>query len=157
MLFESALLKISSSSGEVDVEGLDRRLYRLEQQPQNMSTDTQKLFIVDKTNAQSIWRGVKIQLEEKNNPLLVGVWRDVTVSLNGNEFVVSCTRGAHALLTCNFGKGQINYKRELESAITKFWDKTITFVLADDPSDSTVDDQLNALGNVRFGSTDDNK
>ena len=119
MLFESALLKISSSSGEVDVEGLDRRLYRLEQQPQNMSTDTQKLFIVDKTNAQSIWRGVKIQLEEKNNPLLVGVWRDVTVSLNGNEFVVSCTRGAHALLTCNFGKGQINYKRELESAITK--------------------------------------
>lgn len=157
MLFESALLKISSSSGEVDVEGLDRRLYRLEQQPQNMSTDTQKLFIVDKTNAQSIWRGVKIQLEEKNNPLLVGVWRDVTVSVNANEFVVSCTRGAHALITCNFGKGQINYKRELESAIAKFWDKTITFVLADDPSDSTVDDQLNALGNVRFGTTDENK
>ena len=157
MLFESALLKISSSSGEVDVEGLDRRLYRLEQQPQNMSTDTQKLFIVDKTNAQSIWRGVKIQLEEKNNPLLVGVWRDVTVSVNANEFVVSCTRGAHALITCNFGKGQINYKRELETAIGKFWDKTITFVLADDPSDSTVDDQLNALGNVRFGTTDENK
>ena len=157
MLFESALLKISSSSGEVDVEGLDRRLYRLEQQPQNMSTDTQKLFIVDKTNAQSIWRGVKIQLEEKNNPLLVGVWRDVTVSVNANEFVVSCTRGAHALITCNFGKGQINYKRELETAIGKFWDKQITFVLADDPSDSTVDDQLNALGNVRFGTTDENK
>ena len=155
MLFESALLKISSSSGEVDVEGRDRRLYRLEQQPQKMSTDTQKLFIVDKTSAQSIWRGVKIQLEEKNNPLLVGVWRDVTVAVNGNEFVVSCTRGAYALLTCNFGKGQINYKRELETAIGKFWDKQITFVLAEDPTDSAIDDQLNALGNVRFGSTDD--
>ncbi len=155
MLFESALLKISSSSGEVDVEGLDRRLYRLEQQPQNMSTDTQKLFIVDKTSAQSIWRGVKIQLEEKNNPLLVGVWRDVTVSVNGNEFVVSCTRGAYALLTCNFGKGQINYKRELESAIGKFWDKQITFVLAEDPTDSAIDDQLSSLGPVRFGSTED--
>ena len=59
------------------------------------------------------------------------------------------------LLTCNFGKGQINYKRELESAIGKFWDKTITFVLAEDPNDSTLDDQLKALGNIRFGSTDD--
>ena len=85
----------------------------------------------------------------------MGVWRDVTVAINGNEFVVSCTRGAYALLTCNFGKGQINYKRELESAIGKFWDKQITFVLAEDPNDSTLDDQLKALGNIRFGSTDD--
>ena len=157
MLFESALLKISSSSGEVDVEGLDRRLYRLEQQPHNMSTDTKDLFIVDKTSAESIWRGVKIQLESKNNPLLVGVWRDVTVAISRDEFVVTCSKGAHALITCNLGKGQINYKRELENAIAKFWDKTITFVLADDPSDSTIDDQLNALGNVRFGSTEDDK
>ena len=155
MLFESALLKISSSSGEVDVEGLDRRLYRLEQQPQNMSSENKSLFIVDKTSAESIWRGVKIHLESKNNPLLVGVWRDVTVSINRDEFVVACTRGAHALISCNFGKGQINYKRELESAIGKFWDKTITFVLAEDPTDSAIDDQLNALGNVRFGKAED--
>lgn len=156
MLFESALLKISSSSGEVDVEGLDRRLTRLEQQPQNMSSDNKNLFIVDKTSAQSIWRGVKIQLESKNNPLLVGVWRDVKVSIAKDEFIVSCSKGAHALITCNFGKGEINYKRELENAIGKFWDKTITFVLAEDPNDSTVDDQLKSLGaNVQFGTIEE--
>ncbi len=147
MLFESAILKIASSSGEVDAEGLDRRLTRLEQQPQNLSADQKSLFVVDKTSAQSIWRGVKIHLDTKNNPLLVGVWKDISVSINKDDFVVSCTKGAYALITCNFGKGEISYKRELEVAIGKFWDKAIVFQQVETPSESEIDDQLNALGN----------
>ncbi len=151
MLFESALLKIASSSGDVDVEGLDRRLTRLEQQPHNISSDQKDLFVVDKTSAESIWRGVKIQLESKNNPLLVGLWKDVSVAINNDVFVVSCTKGAYALITCNLGKGEISYKRELEIAIGKFWDRAIRFDMTDPPSESEIDDQLSALGNnVKF-------
>ncbi|MCX4287252.1 MAG: hypothetical protein OSJ68_08230, partial [Clostridia bacterium] len=85
MTFEAAALKIGSGTGEVDTDGLDKRLTRLEQLPQNISAENQSVYVVDKTNAKSVWRGVKLSLEGKNQPLLSGVWKDVDVSFDQGE------------------------------------------------------------------------
>ena len=144
MLFEAAALRIGSSSGEVDAEGLDRRLTRLERQPHNGGTSTR--YVVDKTNAQSVWLGVKYSLEEKDKPLLLGVWRDVKVDMDEQNFVVTCSKGAYLLV-------QAQFKEELTKEIKPFCNKQVKFVAENQQTESEVDKQLRSLGdNVRFES-----
>lgn len=145
MLFEVSALKIASSSGEVDVDGLDKRITRLEQLPQNVSSESQNLYVVDKTNAKSIWIGVKISLEGKNEPLLSGVWKDISVSFDANGvFLVTCSKGAYMLIDMQF-------KQLLEKEIAKFCDRKVEFRLVETVSESELDEQLKGLGtNVTF-------
>lgn len=142
MLFEAAALKVGASSGEVDVDGLDRRLTRLEQQPQNAKPSTR--YVVDKTNAQSIWLGVKYALEESNQPLLLGLWREVTVKIFDGRFVVSCSKGAYLLL-------EAQYKDILLKEIKPFCSLPVEFCQVTQQTESETDKKLQALGsNVRF-------
>lgn len=144
ILFEACALRIGSSSGEVDAEGLDRRVTRLEQQPQNAKTANR--YVVDKTNAKSIWLGVKYALEEKDVPLLLGVWRETNVAIVDGKFVVSCSKGAMMLI-------ETQYKQALLNEIKPFCDKPVEFVSVQEATDSEVDKQLKSLGdNVRFES-----
>ncbi len=144
MLFEAAALRIGASSGEVDVEGLDRRLTRLEQQPQNAKPANR--YVVDKTNAKSIWLGVKYALEEGPDHLMLGVWRDVDVKMENDTFVVYCSKGAMLLI-------ESQYKQKLIDEIKPFCDKPVEFRKVVEKSDSDLDKQLNSLGdNVRFES-----
>ena len=134
MLFESAALKIGNSSGEVDVDGIDRRLAYLEQQlPTAKSTG----FVVDKTNSQSVWAGVKNTLAEMNEPLLLGVWKDVSVRFLDGKFVVKCSKGAYLLINTQ-------YKAILEKEIKALVDMPIEFVT--DAVDK-VEVNLQDLGN----------
>lgn len=142
MLFEAAALKIGSSSGEVDAEGLDRRVTRLEQQPHNAKTSTR--YVVDKTNAQSIWLGVKYALEESDKPLLLGIWREVSVKMQDDKFIVTCPKGAFSLV-------ETYYKRDLLTELKPFCNKFVEFCAAEEESNSEIDKQLKQLGdNVRF-------
>ncbi len=142
ILFEAAALKIGSSSGEVDVEGLDRRLTRLEQQPQNAKPSTR--YVVDKTNAKSIWLGVKYALEESDKPLLLGIWREVSTKLENGKYIVVCSKGAHMLI-------ETEYKNVLLKELKPFCDKPVEFVVTDEQSDNDINKQLQSLGeNVRF-------
>lgn len=142
--FEAIALKIGSSSGEVDAEGLDRRVTRLEQQPHNARPSTR--YVVDKTNAQSIWLGVKYALEEGDKPLLLGIWREVSVKMQDGKFVVNCPKGAYQLI-------EAQYKRDILAELKPFCDKVVEFVPAEQPTDSEIDKQLKELGeNVRFDS-----
>lgn len=144
MLFEAAALRIGASSGEVDVDGLDRRLTRLEQQPQFAKPTTR--YVVDKTNAKSVWLGVKYALEERNEPLLLGVWREADVKMQDGKFVVYCSRGAMMLIDSQ-------YKQTLLDEIKPFCDKPVEFCRVATTSDGEADKQLKALGdNVRFES-----
>ncbi len=143
-LFEACALRIGGSSGEVDVEGLDRRLTRLEQQPQNSKPSTR--YVVDKTNAKSIWLGVKYALEERDLPLLLGVWREADVKIEEGKFCVYCSKGAMMLI-------ESQYKQALLNEIRPFCDKPVEFVKVEETSDGEVDKQLKSLGdNVRFES-----
>ena len=54
MLFEATALKIACSSGEVDVDGIEKRLTRLEQRPQNISAENQSVYVDDKRSPRSI-------------------------------------------------------------------------------------------------------
>lgn len=142
MLFEAAALRIGSSSGDVDVEGLDRRVTRLERQPHNAKPSAR--YVVDKTNAQSIWLGVKYALEESDKPLLLGIWRESSVKIDGDRFIVTCPKGAYSLI-------ETHYKRDLLTEIKPFSDKTVEFCAAEEESGSEIDKQLRQLGdNVRF-------
>lgn len=145
MLFEASALKIACSSGEVDVDGLDKRITRLEQLPQNISAENQSVYIVDKSNAKSVWRGVKLSLDAKNEPLLSGVWKDVSVSFDGERnFVVTCSNGAYLLI-------DMQYRAVLEKEIRKFCDNKVVFVKSDQLSEGEIDRQLKGLGdNVKF-------
>lgn len=144
MTFEAAALKIGSGTGEVDTDGLDKRLTRLEQLPQNISAENQSVYVVDKTNAKSVWRGVKLSLEGKNQPLLSGVWKDVDVSFDQGEFVVKCSKGSYLVIN-------MQYKQDLEKEIAKFCDNKVTFKLVDTITESELDRQLQSLGtNVQF-------
>lgn len=145
VLFEAAALKIGSSSGDVDVDGLDRRITRLEQQPYNAKPSTR--YVIDKTNAKSIWLGVKYALEEQDKPLLLGIWRDSFVRIQDEKFIVTCSKGAYQLI-------QAQYKNDLLTEIKPFCDKAIEFVYEEQPSEGEIDKQLRELGeNVKFGTT----
>lgn len=140
MLFEASALKIGSSSGEVDVDGLEKRITRLEQQ--NIKTSSG--YVVDKTNAHSVWLGVKNAIESKSKPLLLGVWEDVSVKFSDDKFAVLCHKGSYLLI-------QSQFKAELLAEIGKFCDKPVEFIQIDEPTDSEIDRQLKGLSeNVRF-------
>lgn len=145
ILFQAAELKIASSSGEVDYDGLNRRLTRLEQQPQNLLADQAKLLVVDQTSAQSIWRGVKVQLETQNEPLLSGVWKDVSVELDGEgNFAVLCKKGAHLLI-------EMQFKKQLVALIGKVTSRPVVFRLVEEESQQSIDNKLKQLGtDVKF-------
>ena len=140
MLFEATALKIASSTGDVDYDGLDRRLRRLEQQPQNISPENKSLYVVDKTDAKSIWRGVTMSIDGKGDPLLSGVWRDVKVELDGlGNFVVHCSEGAYWLI-------ENKYKKRLQAEIAVFIDGNLIVKLDKTVSDGELDRQLSNLG-----------
>ena len=140
MLFEATALKIASSTGEHDYEGLERRLKRLELQPQNLSAENKAVYVVDKTDAKSIWRGVMLSIDGKNDPLLAGVWRDVKVELDGlGNFVVLCSEGAYWLI-------ENKYKRRLQAEVAAFTEGNLIVKLDKTVSDGELDRQLNNLG-----------
>ena len=145
ILFEATVLKIACSTGEVDVDGLEKRLTRLEQLPQNISAENQSVYVVDKRNAKSIWRGVKLSLDALNEPLLVGVWKDVSVTFDEkNNFVVTCSNGAYLLI-------EMQYKQALLKEIAKFCDNNVVFTKTNDVSDTELDKQLKGLADeVKF-------
>lgn len=145
MLFEATALKIACSSGEVDVDGIEKRLTRLEQLPQNISAENQSVYVVDKRNPKSIWRGVKLSLDVMNEPLLVGVWKDVSVSFDDkNNFVVLCSNGAYMLI-------EMQYKQVLTREIAKFCDNNVVFSKVNAVSETELDRQLKGLADeVKF-------
>lgn len=145
MLFEATALKIASSTGEVDYDGLDRRLTRLEQLPQNISAESKGLYVVDKTDPKSIWRGVKTSIDSKNEPLLSGVWRDVKVEFDRERnFVIKCSEGSYWLI-------ENKYKRRLLAEIAVFCDNKVVIQLEQQVSQNEIDKQLSSLGtNVTF-------
>lgn len=145
MLFEATALKIACSTGEVDIDGIEKRLTRLEQLPQNISAENQSVYVVDKRNPKSIWRGVKLSLDSMNEPLLTGVWKDVTVSFDetGN-FVVLCSKGAYLLI-------DMQYKQLLTQEIAKFCDNNVVFNKVNTVSETELDKQLKGLADeVKF-------
>ena len=145
MLFEATALRVASSSGEVDYEGLNTRLTRLEQLPHNISAESKNLYVVDKTDPKSIWRGVKISIDSQNEPLLGGVWRDVKVEFDqqGN-FVIKCGAGSYWLIENRF-------KKKIQSEIAAFSTCNVIVQLEERASDSDIEKQLNGLGKeVKF-------
>lgn len=145
MLLEASALKIGSSTGDVDAEGLDRRVTRLELQSQNAKPAVR--YVVDKTNAKSIWLGVKYALEESNKPLLLGIWKEADVAFEDGAFTVRSSRGTLMLL-------EMQYKETLLAEIKPFCDKPIVFAEKTAKTQNEVDKQLGALGeNVRFENT----
>ena len=147
MLFEATALKIACNSGEVDMDGLEKRVTRLEQLPQNISAENQSVYVVDKRNPKSIWRGVKLSLDSLNEPLLTGVWKDVTVSFDDKgNFVVLCSGGAYMLI-------DMQYKQVLTREIAKFCDNNVVFNKANTVSETELDKQLKGLADeVKFES-----
>lgn len=140
MLLEASCLKIASSSGNVDAEGLDRRVARLEQLPQNINNETKQLYVVDPTKPQSVWYGVKLALDKLDQPLLVGVWQDVSIEFVDDKLKVICTKGAYLLI-------ETQYKKDLLKEIAKFTDKAVVFVEPSTHSQLSEQQQLNNLGN----------
>ena len=145
MLFEATALKVGSSSGEVDFDGLDRRLTRIEQLPQNMSAENRSLYVVDKTDPKSIWRGVKLSIDAKNEPLLSGVWSDVKVSFDAQgNYVIKCGDGSYWLIENKF-------KKRLQAEIAVFCDNKVIIEPEKQVSQSEIDKQLSGLGkDVKF-------
>ena len=145
MLFEATALRIASSTGEVDCEGLNMRITRLEQLPQNISPENRSVYVVDKTDAKSIWRGVKMSIDAKNEPLLSGVWQDVKVAFDAQgNFVIKCGEGSYWFI-------DNKYKNRLKAEIAVFSDCQVIFQQEESVSDSEIDKQLSGLGNnVRF-------
>ena len=141
MLFEATLLRIGASSGEVDVEGLERRIARLEQQPKNLPADT--TLVVDRTSFQSVWSGVKVALERQNQKVLVEIWKQIEAKLEGDTFVATCQKGYYDLI-------QSEYFNLLQDMLQKMVGLKFKLVLKEIVKDN-VDKQLNSLGsNVQF-------
>ena len=145
MLFEATALRVASGSGEVDYDGLNTRLTRLEQLPQNISAESKGLYVVDKTDPKSIWRGVKMSIDAKNEPLLGGVWRDVKVEFDAQgNYVIKCGEGSYWLI-------ENKYKKRLQAEIAVFCDSKLVVQQEDQVSDSEIEKQLSSLGtNVKF-------
>jgi DNA polymerase-3 subunit gamma/tau len=142
MLFEATLLRVAASTGEVDVEGLDRRITRLEQQPQNLTA--QSTVVVDRTSFQSVWNAVKVALERQNETVLVAIWKQIEAKLDGDTFVVVCQKGYYDLITSE-------YMVTLQDVLRRLGNLKLQVALKEVKKDTTVDQQLNALGsNVQF-------
>ena len=141
MLFEATLLRVGASSGEVDVEGLERRIARLEQQPKNVTADT--VMVVDRTSFQSVWSAVKSELERKNQKVLVEIWKQIEAKIEDGAFVVTCQKGYYNLI-------QSEYLTLLQDMLQQLVGLKLKLVLKEIKKDN-VDQQLNSLGsNVQF-------
>lgn len=138
VLFEAVLLRIASSSGEVDYVGLDRRVTRLEQQ--NNAIDADSLVVVDTTDALSIWKGIKTKIIAKNLRLLSACWEEITVSLTGNNYTVSCKPAEYQLINDQ-------YLSTLTELVASVANKILVVKLIDsDSQPTTASQQLSALG-----------
>ena len=141
MLFEATLLRVSASSGEVDVEGLERRIARLEQQRQHLTAQT--TVVVDRTSFQSVWNAVKVALERQGETVLVAIWKQIEAKLEGDTFVVVCQKGYYDLITSD-------YTTTLQDILKRLGDLKLKVVLKQNQKDN-VDQQLSGLGsNVQF-------
>lgn len=145
MLFEATALKIASSTGDVDLDGLEKRLTRLERLPHNISAENQSVYVVDKRNAKSVWRGVKLALDGYNDALLSGVWKEVSVDFDADgNLLVTCSNGGYMLI-------EMQYRKKLLAEIAKFCDNNVVFQKAAAVTDSELDKQLKGLANeVQF-------
>lgn len=140
MLLEATLLRIASSTGLVDVDGLDRRITRLEQLPQNIGVEQKSVYVVDKSSARSIWKGVKMSLEDKRLSLLVGLWNEVMVDFDSEDnYLVRCEKGAYMLI-------DLQYRAFLTTEIGRFTNKAVRFEMVENLTDSQVNKQLENLG-----------
>ena len=141
MLFEATLLRVGASTGEVDVEGLERRITRLEQQPKNLAADT--MLVVDRTNFQSVWNGIKVELERQKYNVLVEIWKQIEAKLEGDTFVVVCQKGYYELI-------QSDYYNLLQEMLKRMVGLKFSLQLKQVKKDN-VDQQLSSLGsNVQF-------
>ncbi len=145
MLFEATALKVASSSGEVDWDGVNKRVTRLEHMSQNLNSDTRELYVVDVTDPKSIWRGVKLALDKRSEPLLSGLWSDVKVDFDSQRnFVLKCSEGAYWLI-------ENQYKKILQAEIGQFCKGRIIIERENTASQSEIDKQLRDLGkDVKF-------
>ena len=145
ILFEATALKVAASSGEVDYDGLNKRVTRLEQLPHNLQADNRSLYVVDKTDPKSIWRGVKMSIDSKGEALLSGVWSEVQVSFDAQgNYVIKCSEGAYQLI-------ENQYKRRLQAEIAVFCDSKLVVERIETVSQSDIDKQLSGLGkDVKF-------
>ena len=142
MLLEAMCLRIASSTGEVDVEGLDRRITRLEQQPKALNSES--MLVVDRTNRQSIWKAVKVAIEKTNQPLFSAVWSEVEVEIAGENFVVKCNKGQYNLI-------KLQYEKQLREILANIVNLNLVLREVETPSEVDIDKQLKSLGNdVRF-------
>ncbi|MCM1042864.1 MAG: DNA polymerase III subunit gamma/tau [Corallococcus sp.] len=140
-LLEAVVLRIASSSGEVDVAGLDRRLSRLESQPQNLNAAS--MLVVDRTNFQSIWSAVKVELERANKPLLTALWKEVDAKKEGEEFVITCKKGEYNLI-------MEEYFPYLQEILKRLVGMTLRVQLKEEQK-VDINKQLSELGdNVKF-------
>ena len=144
MLFEATALKVACGSGEVDADGLDKRITRLE----NLSDSPAKngsLYVVDVTDPKSVWRGIKLSLDKRGEPLLTGVWSDVKVSYDAQRnYVLKCSEGSYWLI-------ENKYKKLLQAELARFITGQLVVERDNVPSQSEIDRQLNGLGkNVKF-------
>lgn len=145
MLFEATALKIASSTGDVDLDGLEKRLTRLERLPHNISAENQSVYVVDKRNAKSVWRGVKLALDGYNDALFSGVWKEVSVDFDADgNLLVTCSNGGYMLI-------EMQYRKKLLAEIAKFCDNNVIFQKTAAVTDSELDKQLKGLANeVQF-------
>lgn len=142
MLLEAMCLRIASSTGEVDVEGLDRRLTRLEQQPSALRSDS--MLVVDRTNRQSVWKGVKVAIERLKQPLFSAVWSEVEVEIEGDDFVVKCNKGQYNLI-------KLQYEQTLREILAGLTQYNLVLREVSPQTEADLDKQLKNLGtDVRF-------
>ena len=141
-LFEAVALRLASSSGEVDVAGLERRVTRLEQQAQNLTSKS--LVVVDRTDHRSIWNAVKVELEKMNEPLLSALWKEVDAKKEGGDFVISVKSGVYNLI-------KTEYEQTLADAVKKLVNLNLVVREIRETSAIETDKQLKELGqNVKF-------
>lgn len=142
MQLEATLLRLATSTGEVDCQGLDKRLSRLERQADNINQDT--LLIIDRNSADSIWKGAKAEIDKLNKPLFSAVWKEIKPELKGDSFVVNCTEGEYNLL---FGE----YLQPLQNIIMRLVSKQVVLNKITNVTQQDIDKQLKQLGdNVKF-------
>lgn len=141
-LFQASVLTIAISSGEVDAVALERRISRLEQLPHNLTKET--TLVIDRSNALSIWKGVKVELEKMQKPVLSGVWTEISPKLEGEYFVIIADETCYNLL-------QGEYLSTVEELVNRLVGKKVKLVKQNGQAEQVADDKLLALSkNVKI-------
>jgi DNA polymerase-3 subunit gamma/tau len=131
LLFEAVLLRLISASGEVDVDGLDKRIAALEK------ASARANIIIDKTSYKSVWLGLKQHIADMNKPLLLGLWQEVEGKLVDNAVVLSCTKAQYNLL-------KAEYAGILSELCKRILNMAFSYQIAETQT-SSVDEQLSNL------------